>query len=96
MGRYRGWLEVRIGSGAGTGPGGAGREHGALVRSTGETEIIPPGVAGHPIVSAQRNVFLVRSPVKRVGYARLGSTRLADAARDPLVDETTGNISVPN
>lgn len=30
------------------------------------------GGRSNPIVSAQRNVFLVRSPVKRVGYARLG------------------------
>ena len=66
-----------------------GRRVRSFVRSTGETEIIPwPGVAGHPIVAAQRNVFLVRSPGETCRFRsdRPRSTKLPS----PVLDETTG------
>lgn len=80
--------------------GGKGDRHSSKVRF--ETEIIPSmgwvvvvvaaAVGQTQLYPAQRNVFLVRSPVKRVGYARLGpdpGRPLSPSPFPPAVDENT-------
>lgn len=56
------------------------RRWGVVVAAAGQTQLYP----------AQRNVFLVRSPVKRVGYARLGP----DPGRPPSGRRQKRNIGV--